>query len=87
MKGATMDRGERKHLMAIRKHPQHKTNNKALDKFVTTIVECQKIVSDLQKAVDNHLDTNPDTLNWANVGDAQRLLEDLREVQEYVKSG
>jgi hypothetical protein len=60
-------------------------NENALDKFVTTVAECHKIVDSLQKALDNHLDTNPDTLNWANVGDAQRLLNDLREIQEYVK--
>jgi hypothetical protein len=60
-------------------------NENALDKFVTTIGECQKIVSDLQKAVDNHLDKDPDKINWADVGDAQRPLSDLREIREYVK--
>jgi hypothetical protein len=75
--------GQTRHAKTPKKNT--KMNDKALDKFVTTIGECQKIVSDLQKAVDNHLDKDPDKINWADVGDAQRPLSDLREIREYVK--
>jgi len=62
-----------------------KTSDQAIDQFIGVLSECQEIVHDLQKALDNHFDVDPDNLNWSHVGDAQRLLEDLKAIREYVK--
>lgn len=54
-------------------------NNKAQDVFVSRVNEARKLMKLLSSHVDDHMDVDPERVNWADAGDAGRLVELLRE--------
>jgi hypothetical protein len=58
----------------------------AISVFVGTIESCREMVEEITEAIDDHLGVPPDEekVNWAHVGDAQRLAANLREILEWV---
>lgn len=61
------------------RHFTRPTNDKALDAFVAKISEAAVLARKVVAALDNHLDLDPDDIHWGHVGDAERILEVLRE--------
>lgn len=54
-------------------------NNKAQDVFISRIAEAREIVKLLSAHLDEHMGVDPEKVNWADAGDAGRLVELLRE--------
>ena len=59
-------------------------NSIAVAKFLVNLGQCQIQIERIQEAIDDHLDVLPDNVNFANVGDAGRLLVDLENIVEYL---
>lgn len=44
-------------------------------------IEAARIeLASISKQLDDHLDVDPDRVHWANVGDANRLRDELRSI-------
>ena len=50
--------------------------------FLARIEEADRLLVTLQAAVAEHLNADPDAVDWANVGDASRLVDLLRQACE-----
>jgi hypothetical protein len=59
----------------------------ALEKFLTAITEAQILAREITEAVENHLDADPENVTWGDVANANRVLEDLRNIAEYLIPG
>ena len=57
-------------------------NQTAIDAFVTNIAELELLLLKLTDHVRQHLDVNPETLDWGSVGDSGALLTDVRALIE-----
>ena len=53
--------------------------NTALVAFMQGLAAVEAEINELKASVEDHLKTNPDNLNWADVGDLSRILHLLRE--------
>jgi len=60
------------------------TNEKALMAFMSKIAETKTLLQELQNHIDDHMEVNPDDVNWSHVGDAGRLLEDVTTITDWV---
>lgn len=58
----------------------------AISVFVATMEQCSEMLAEIEQAIEDHLGAPPDEeqLNWAHVGDAQRLAGNLREILEWL---
>ena len=56
-----------------------KTNDQALAAFTAHITEASVLARKIVDALDDHLGLDADGINWGHVGDAQRILEVLKE--------
>jgi hypothetical protein len=52
---------------------------KAMAEFMATVEEIRQVAWKLHEAADDHLGVDPEKVNWAHVGDAKRILGQLRE--------
>ena len=59
-----------------------KNNEKAIREFIKTISQAKANLAALTEYVDSHMNTDPDTLNWGHVGNAQYLNSRLEELME-----
>ena len=62
-----------------------RTYPKPLDEFVKTVGEIGTTLEALQETNDEHYDLSPEAVTWANVGDAKRTLEGLKEVLAIIR--
>jgi hypothetical protein len=46
----------------------NQTKQTALSAFVAECNRAQELINKLQEMVDNHFNTNPDTVNWCDLG-------------------
>ena len=53
--------------------------NTALSPFLQGLAAVEAELDELKANASDHFGTNPDTLNWGNVGDLSRILHLLRE--------
>jgi hypothetical protein len=53
--------------------------NEARDAFIFHIGDARELVAMLARHLDDHMSVAPDEVNWANVGDAARLVEVLKQ--------
>jgi hypothetical protein len=53
---------------------------KAIDAFIAAKLEIDDMLSRLQALSDDHFNTNPDEVNWADVGTLDHYRAKLREV-------
>jgi hypothetical protein len=58
-------------------------NEKALGAFMAKIAEAQTLLAELQAHVDDHMETNPDEINWGHVGSAGYMVEKLSELADW----
>ena len=54
----------------------------ATDEFAGAIEEARVDLATIQQALEDHLSVDPDKVHWANVGDANRLREELRKIAD-----
>jgi hypothetical protein len=55
---------------------------KALDAFMGQIAEIRERLAELQVFVDDHMNYDPDGINWGNVGTAEYFLAKLTELTD-----
>ena len=53
---------------------------KAIDAFIAAKLEIDDMLTRLQALSDDHFNTNPDEINWADVGTLEHYRAKLREV-------
>ncbi len=63
-----------------------KTNEEALANFVTAIGEIVTTIDEIKIAADDHFGTHPDEIHWGHVGDANRVLEGLKEIATIIRN-
>ena len=59
-------------------------NEKALQAFMGCIGEIHERLEELQTYTNDHMDTNPDTVDWGDVGSAEYLLAQLTQLTDWV---
>ena len=55
----------------------------ALNAFIAKKVEIDSMLARLQALSDNHFDTAPDEVNWADVGTLGHIAEQLKEITAF----
>ena len=55
-------------------------NEKALAAFVGNIAQIRSQLDELQEYIGNHMDTNPDEINWGDAGTAEKVSADLNNI-------
>lgn len=55
-------------------------NQKALDKFVANVSASSGLLQSLTQYIDNHMEVDPDEVNWGHVGDSASLRNTLEEL-------
>ena len=58
------------------------TNLKLEIAFVHEVAHAEMLAEKILQFLGDNMNVNPDTLNWAHVGDATRIREALREITE-----
>jgi len=59
-------------------------NEKAVEKFMSKTTEARELLAAIQAEIDDHMNTNPDTLHWGHVGDATHVVESLRDIARFM---
>jgi len=57
-------------------------NTKALDAFMTGKFRIDAMLARLKALSDNHFETNPDEINWADVGTLNHYASLLRQITD-----
>lgn len=60
-----------------------RTNEKALDAYMTTVAEIDSVLAAIKDKVSDHFGVLPEKINWGHVGSAQHVLELLQEIVEF----
>ena len=60
-----------------------RTNEKALDAYMTTVAEIDSALTTIKDKVSDHFGVLPEEINWGHVGSAQHVLELLQEIVEF----
>ena len=58
------------------------SNDKALDAFMTTKVQIDAMLEQLQALSDDHFNTHPDEINWGDVGSLNHYASLLRQITD-----
>jgi len=58
-------------------------NEKALGEFMAKMAQAQELLAELQAHVDNHMEFNPDEINWGHTGSAGHLVQQLTELTDW----
>jgi len=61
------------------------TNENALDEFIKSVSSIDDLLTILKAHCDNHFDTDPDVINWADVGNVNYIKEQLQQVLDFVE--
>ena len=60
--------------------PARKSNrNEARDAFIHNVASAREFLTLLTRHLDDHMGLGPDEINWADAGDAARLVETLKD--------
>ncbi|MFC3088046.1 hypothetical protein [Tabrizicola soli] len=57
-------------------------NDKALDAFIAAKVEIDVMLERLKALSDDHFETNPDEINWGDVGTLKHYADLLRQITD-----
>ena len=60
-----------------------RTNEKALDAYMTTVAEIDSALTTIKDKVSDQFGVLPGEINWGHVGSAQHVLELLQEIVEF----
>jgi beta-mannanase len=74
--GKKMTRQERKEAWILGSH------EKALGAFMGSIGEIKERLAELNAYFDDHMEVDPDDINWGHVGDAAYFLTELTELTD-----
>jgi len=61
------------------------TEETALDRFMTNVFEIRDSLEIIQAAADEHFDTNPDKVNWGDVGTAAHINKQLQDIVAIIR--
>ena len=61
-----------------------KNNEKALAAFIEKIGNISEQLTELQEYVDNHMETDPEDINWGDVGSAEKVVSDLNNIMIFL---
>ena len=59
-------------------------NEKALANFIGNIGTITEQLAAIQAHMDNHMETNPEDINWGHVGSTGKIIEDLNNVMVFL---
>ena len=62
--------------------PRKPASKNALDAFIHEVGSARELVTLIRRFLDEHMETAPDEVNWANVGDAARIRAGLQEIAQ-----
>ena len=83
----TIDDGNGNIYFGIKEDDIKEARSKAAsDEFIITISEITEYLAELQEYVEDHMNFDPDTLNWGHVGSAQSLACSLKDLVD-IKNG
>jgi len=68
---------ESEHTM---KNTNERHNEKAITAFVSAMVQAEDLLEELRAKVDDSMGLTLDELNWAHVGDANHMVEQLKAI-------
>lgn len=57
-----------------------------LNEFMANLNEAEHLITKIRMHVLNHLDTDPEAVTWANVGDANHVKEMLQAVLNFIEN-
>ena len=58
------------------------SNEKALDSFLATKARIDQMLARIQTLSDDHFNTDPDEINWGNVGTLNHYASLLRQITD-----
>ena len=61
-------------------------NDQALNAFIGAKASIDQMLGELQAMSNEHFNTHPDEINWADVGNISRIERRLREVMDSLKN-
>ena len=67
----------------IEKRANGKTNEKAVN-ALARVMEAQEKIEVLKAYFENHMEENPEEINWGHVGNAAHTVELLNEMHEFL---
>jgi hypothetical protein len=59
-------------------------NEKALGAFIEKIGKINARIEALKNLAENHMNYEPETVNWGHVGSAAHVLEQLSEITDFL---
>lgn len=59
-------------------------NEKALDQFMASVMESRELVDRISADLENHLGVDPDHVHYGHVGDANHVLQSLRDIAQFL---
>ena len=57
-----------------------------IDKFMPLVSEAEELSEKIREYIGAHMNADPENVSWGNVADAKRLIEDLKNIVEYIES-
>jgi chaperonin cofactor prefoldin len=60
-------------------------NDQALNAFIGAKASIDQMLSELQAMSNDHFNTHPDEINWADVGNVSRIERRLKELLDMLK--
>ena len=66
------------------KQTKQTNQEKAMTAFLESIGKSRELLAEIQEYVDNHMETDPDQINWGDVGSAVRLQESLTDIANFL---
>jgi len=69
-------------VMKTLNKPRNPASKNALDAFTHEVGSARELVTLIRRFLDEHMETAPDEVNWANVGDAARIRAALQEIAQ-----
>ena len=61
--------------------------NAAIDAYLLGITEADELVKEIALFIDDHGEVEPDEVNWSHVGTMAKIVYDLKETLEFIRSG
>jgi hypothetical protein len=59
-------------------------NDKAIDQFISKTQEARDLLERISAELEEHMNAHPDRVHWGHVGDANYVLESLRDVARFM---
>ena len=67
-----------------KKNGKEKARESAVNAFIARVMEAQEKIEVLKAYFENHMEENPEEINWGHVGSAAHSVELLNELTEFL---